>query len=135
SFVPVAVASVVAAGWRHWYLGTAALFPLATSWPLPDAGLLLCVILGVICGLGSGAINLLVYASEDLFQRLPIHWMWWPMLGGLVIGIGGLIEPHALGVGYANIAAMLDGDVLPKAALALLLVKAIIWSVSLGSGT
>jgi chloride channel protein, CIC family len=135
SFVPVAVASVVAAGWRHWYLGTAALFPLATSGPLPDAGLLLCVLLGVICGLGSGALTLLVYASEDLFQRLPIHWMWWPMLGGLVIGIGGLVEPHALGVGYDSIAALLHADLTSGAALRLLIVKAVIWSIALGSGT
>ena len=49
----------------------------------------------------------MVYACEDLFQRLPIHWMWWPAVGGVAIGIGGLIEPHALGVGYDNIAALL----------------------------
>src|SRR6185437_9014600 len=103
--------------------------------PLPDAGLLLCVLLGVICGLGSGALTLLVYASEDLFQRLPIHWMWWPMLGGLVIGIGGLIEPHALGVGYDSIAALLHADLTSGAALRLLIVKAVIWSIALGSGT
>ena len=47
--------------------------------------------------------------ARTLFQRLPIHWMWWPAIGGVVIGIGGLIEPHALGVGYDNIAALLQG--------------------------
>ncbi len=135
SFVPVAVASVVAAGWRHWYVGTAALFPLATTGQLPDAGLLLCVLLGVICGLGSGALTLLVYAAEDLFQRLPIHWMWWPILGGMVIGVGGLVEPHALGVGYDSIAALLHADLTSGAALRLLIVKAVIWSIALGSGT
>jgi CBS domain-containing protein len=61
--------------------------------------------------------------------------MWWPMIGGLVVGIGGLIEPHALGVGYDNIANMLDGHTVATAALLLLVVKAIIWSVALGSGT
>jgi H+/Cl- antiporter ClcA len=60
-------------------------------------------------------------------MQLPIHWMWWPILGGLVAGLGGLIEPHALGVGYDNIARMLQGDTLPKAALLLLVAKAIIW--------
>ena len=77
----------------------------------------------------------MVYASEDLFQRLPVHWMWWPMLGGVAIGIGGLIEPHALGVGYDNIAALLQGDMTTSATLRLALVKAIIWSIALGSGT
>jgi chloride channel protein, CIC family len=135
SFVPVAVACVVAAAWRHWYLGTEALFPLATHAPLPDKGLMLCVLLGALAGLGSALLTLLVYASEDLFQRLPLHWMWWPALGGVVIGVGGLIEPHALGVGYDSIAALLHADLSSGPALRLLLVKAIIWSVALGSGT
>ncbi len=77
----------------------------------------------------------MVYGSEDLFERLPIHWMWWPLIGGLVVGIGGLIEPHALGVGYENIARLLQGDFSSGPALRLLIVKAIIWSVALGSGT
>ena len=77
----------------------------------------------------------MVYGSEDLFERLPIHWMWWPMLGGLVIGLGGLIEPHALGVGYDNISALLQSGLASGPALRLLVVKALIWSIALGSGT
>ena len=46
------------------------------------------------------------YACEDGFQKLPFHWMWWPALGGLVVGIGGLIDPRALSVGYDNIDIM-----------------------------
>jgi H+/Cl- antiporter ClcA len=135
SFVPVAVASVVAATWRSWALGTAALFPLATSHVLPQTGLLLCAVLGIAAGLASGLLTAMVYGAEDLFQRLTFHWMWWPLIGGVVIGVGGLIEPHALGVGYDNIAALLHGDLAPGPALRLLVVKAIIWSVALGSGT
>jgi CBS domain-containing protein len=77
----------------------------------------------------------MVYACEDAFQHLPIHWMWWPAIGGVVIGIGGVIEPHALGVGYDNIAALLTGHLTMAAILRLMLVKSIIWSVALGSGT
>ena len=77
----------------------------------------------------------MVYASEDLFQRLPLHWMWWPVLGGVAIGLGGLIEPRALGVGYDNIAELLEGSMTTSATLRLVLVKAIIWSIALGSGT
>jgi CIC family chloride channel protein len=135
SFVPVAVASVVAATWRSWALGTAALFPLATSHLLPQTGLLLAAVLGIVAGLASGLLTAMVYGAEDLFQRLTFHWMWWPLIGGVVIGIGGLIEPHALGVGYDNIAALLHGDLASGPALRLLIVKAIIWSVALGSGT
>jgi H+/Cl- antiporter ClcA len=135
SFVPVAVAAVVAATWRSWALGTEPLFPLATTTALPQTSLLLCVGLGILAGLASGGLTALVYGTEDLFQRLPIHWMWWPLIGGAVVGIGGLIEPHALGVGYDNIAALLNGSLSSGPALRLLIVKAIIWSVALGSGT
>ena len=86
-------------------------------------------------GLLSGLLTRLVYACEDGFLKLPIHWMWWPMLGGLVVGIGGLIDPRALGVGYDNIAQMLQGTLPPGSALRLLAVKAVIWAVALGSGT
>ncbi len=136
SFVPVAVACVVAAMWRSWALGADPLFPLATTGgSATEVSLLLCIVLGVVAGLGSGTLTAMVYGAEDLFQRLPIHWMWWPLLGGLVIGVGGVIEPHALGVGYDNIAALLHGDMTSGAALRLLVVKSIIWSVALGSGT
>jgi CBS domain-containing protein len=77
----------------------------------------------------------MVYASEDLFSRLPIHWMWWPMIGGLVVGLGGFIEPHALGVGYENISALLNGGMATSMIIRLVVVKAIIWAVALGSGT
>jgi CBS domain-containing protein len=93
------------------------------------------VLIGILGGLLSGALTQLVYACEDGFLKLPIHWMWWPMIGGLVVGIGGVFEPQALSVGYDNIAGMLQGNVLPAAALLLLIVKAIIWAVALGSGT
>jgi chloride channel protein, CIC family len=135
SFVPVAVAATVAAVWRPWLLGPGALFPMAASPDLGPVGLLLCALVGLVGGLASGVLTGMVYKSEDLFQRLPIHWMWWPMLGGVLIGIGGLIEPHALGVGYDNIASLLQGSVSNPEALRLLLVKSVIWAVALGSGT
>ncbi|HUZ75174.1 MAG TPA: chloride channel protein [Stellaceae bacterium] len=135
SFVPVAVAAIVAAAWRPWLMGAGALFPMASSAALPPLGLVLAAALGIIAGLASGLLTQMVYASEDLFQRLPIHWMWWPMIGGVAIGVGGLVEPHALGVGYDNIAALLHGGMTTSATLRLVVVKALIWSIALGSGT
>jgi CBS domain-containing protein len=135
SFVPVAVASLVAAAWRPWLLGSGALFPMALSGPLPPVALLYVAALGILAGLASGLLTQMVYASEDLFLRLPIHWMWWPMIGGLVVGLGGLIEPHALGVGYDNIAALLQGKMGTTETIRLVVVKSVIWSVALGSGT
>jgi chloride channel protein, CIC family len=135
SFVPVTVAAIVAAAWRFWALGSEPLFPLAGAHALPGAGLLLCLVLGICAGLASGGLTALVYGTEDLFERLPIHWMWWPLIGGLAVGVGGLIEPRALGVGYDSIATLLQGDLASGPALRLLIVKALIWSVALGSGT
>jgi len=135
SFVPVAIAAVVAAAWRPWLMGAGVLFPMPTSAALPATGLFFAACLGIVAGLASGLLTMMVYASEDLFQRLPIHWMWWPAFGGLAIGLGGLIEPHALGVGYDNIAALLRGGLSTAASLRLVLVKAVIWSIALGSGT
>jgi H+/Cl- antiporter ClcA len=135
SFVPVAVASVMAAAWRPWLMGSGVLFPMAMSAPLPSLDLFYAAGLGIAAGLASGLLTQMVYASEDLFQRLPIHWMWWPVIGGLAIGLGGLVEPHALGVGYENIAALLHGELNTTETLRLIAVKAVIWSIALGSGT
>ena len=135
SFVPVAVASVVAAAWRPWLMTPGVLFPMTPSAALPPLGLLIAAGLGVGAGLASGLLTVMVYGCEDFFQRRKIHWMWWPAIGGVAVGVGGLIEPHALGVGYDNIAALLQGDMLTSEAVRLLIVKAVIWSIALGSGT
>jgi CBS domain-containing protein len=98
-------------------------------------GLFGCVICGLLAGALSALLTGAVYAAEDAFLKLPIHWMWWPAIGGLVVGLGGLIFPQALGVGYDTIGALLKGDVARNVILGVLLVKSIIWAVSLGSGT
>ncbi len=135
SFIPVAVAAVVAAVERNALHMASPLFPFAGSVDISVIGLGCWVLIGVLSGLLSVVLTQLVYACEDGFLKLPIHWMWWPLIGGLVVGVGGLIEPQALSVGYDNIAGLLQGHVLLQAALMLLLVKAVIWSVALGSGT
>ncbi|MGH6993138.1 MAG: chloride channel protein, partial [Caulobacteraceae bacterium] len=135
SFIPVTAAAVIAAVERHFLHLAQPLFPFDGDVAISLTGLGCWVLIGLLGGLLSGALTILVYACEDGFLKLPIHWMWWPLLGGLVVGVGGLFDPNALGVGYDNIAGMLQGHVLPMAALLLLLVKAIIWAVALGSGT
>ncbi|RWG80518.1 chloride channel protein [Mesorhizobium sp.] len=135
SFIPVAVGAVVAEVERTLLHLPSPIFPFTGGMEPSIAALGGWVLVGIAAGLLSGLLTQMVYACEDGFEKLPVHWMWWPMLGGLVVGIGGLIEPQALGVGYDNIANMLDGRTLAIAALILLVVKAIIWSVALGSGT
>ncbi len=136
SFIPVALSSVTAAAARRYILGMGPLFPVpAHPAFIGPQGLLGCLLVGVLAGALSVAVTMAVYASEDAFRLLPIHWMWWPAIGGLVIGLGGLIFPQALGVGYDTIGALLQGDVPRNLILGILLVKSVIWAVSLGSGT
>jgi H+/Cl- antiporter ClcA len=136
SLVPVALASAAAMATRHFLFDSAPLFPVNA----PVAGDDIAVMLGcILAGIGAGVLSVLmsksVYFFEDLFHKLPVHWMWWPALGGVAIGIGGLIEPRALGVGYDVIADFLHGHGALAAIATLVVVKWAIWSVSLGSGT
>ncbi|MGH9676174.1 MAG: chloride channel protein, partial [Candidatus Acidiferrum sp.] len=136
SLIPVALASAVAAVVRRYLLGFGPLFPVPAH-PLfiGPKGLLGCALVGLLAGILSALLTWSVYASEDAFQKLKIHWMWWPMIGGLAIGLGGLVFPQALGVGYDTIGGLLQGSVTTKVILGVLIVKWFIWAVSLGSGT
>ena len=136
SLVPVALASASAAAARRYVIGLGPLF-LAPAHPLfiGPAGLVGCALAGLAAGALSVVLTGAVYAAEDVFARLPLHWMWWPAIGGLVVGVGGLVFPEALGVGYDTIGALLQGQVAGRVIIGLLLVKSVVWSVSLGSGT
>lgn len=136
SLIPVALASAMAAVLRRYLLGVGPLFPVpAHSLMIGPLAVLGCVLMGILAGFLSALLTHAVYATEDLFRLLPIHWMWWPPIGGLVVGIGGWIFPQALGVGYDNIGVLLRGDGTVKLIVGILVVKLIIWAVSLGSGT
>ncbi len=110
SFIPVAIASAVAGALRVPLLGGGAIFAVTAHQPLSGTGLLVALLVGLIAGLASGLLTALVYGCEDLFEKLPIHWMWWPALGGLFVGVGGLVNPQVLGVGYDTIHAGRTAD-------------------------
>jgi chloride channel protein, CIC family len=135
SFIPVALAAAVASVARGPLLGPGPVFAVTPHAALPPTGLLGALGLGIAAGLGSGALTALVYGFEDLFEKLPIHWMWWPAIGGLCIGIGGLIDPRVLGIGMGTIQSLLNGQVAPGAATSLVVAKSLVWSLALGSGT
>jgi H+/Cl- antiporter ClcA len=136
SFIPVVAAVAVASVVRVPLLGSGAVFQApAGALHLDAAAYGLCVVAGILAGLLALLATTLVYLSEDAFQRLPVHWMWWPAIGGLIIGAGGLIVPQALGVGYNVIEAELNGTIALNLIVGILIVKTLIWSLSLGSGT
>jgi CBS domain-containing protein len=133
--VPVAVSVVVASVVRRPLLGSGAVFPVTGALHLTGGAYGLCVVSGIASGVLALVATALVYAAEDAFHRLPVHWMWWPAIGGAVIGIGGLVVPQSLGVGYDVIGSELRGTAGLSLVIGILVVKTAIWSLSLGSGT
>jgi len=134
SLLPVAVACAVAGFLRPLAIGGGVLFPLQTA-PVQPVALLSCLAAGVLCGLLAWGMSTALYKVEDAFHKLPVHWMWWPALGAIAVGIGGFFQPRALGVGYDVIGDLLHNHIAVGAIAGLLAVKLIIWVIALGSGT
>ncbi len=135
SFVPVAVASIVAGIVRVPFLGSGAIFPVTPHEGLGMGVIGIAFVVGILTGIVSGLTTSLVYAFEDLFKRIPIHWMWWPAIGAVFVGIGGIIDPRVLGVGYGTIHSLMLGQLIGTAVIGLLVAKALVWAIALGSGT
>src|SRR6476646_2213697 len=126
SFIPVALASITAAAARVHLLGAGPIFPVPTHEVVWAPAILFgCLLAGLLSGCLSALLTQLVYAFEDAFLHLKrIHWMWWPAIGGLGIGVG-----------YDVIQQVLQGNATVRLILGVLIVKCLIWSFSLGSGT
>jgi H+/Cl- antiporter ClcA len=134
SLLPVALACAVAGFLRPLMADAGPLFPMDTP-PPSMLAMLSCLVAGLASGLLSTLMSKMLYRIEDAFAKLPVHWMWWPMLGGIVVGIGGFFQPRALGVGYDVIGDLLANHLVLSTVATLLLVKVVIWAVALGSGT
>jgi H+/Cl- antiporter ClcA/CBS domain-containing protein len=135
SIVPVLLASVAASGVRVAMVGIAPAFAVRNISEPTALSLIAYVFIGAIAGVASVLVTKAVYAVEDLFEKLPIHWMWWPAIGAIPVGVVGIYVPKTMGVGYDNIEQMVSGD-LTGAALAILCgAKLVSWLFSLGSGT
>ncbi len=136
SIIPVALACITGAAGHHFFFEGGPVFAISTSLSAPsNTALLIYSCMGVLVGLLSVVVTKSVYLVEDLFERLPLHWMWWPAIGGLVVGIIGYIAPLTLGVGYENITGLLAGNMPLQLVLSLCLLKFLSWAVALGSGT
>lgn len=135
SMVPVALAAATATGVRYVVLGTGEVFPMAAIEPALPAAVALYAVLGVLMGVLSVGVTRALYWIEDGFERLPVHWMWWPALGGLAVGLAGYVEPRVLGVGYELIQSILNVKLAIGTLVFLCLMKFLAWSIALGSGT
>jgi H+/Cl- antiporter ClcA/CBS domain-containing protein len=136
SLVPVAMACVTAASVRRLLLGPGAIFNMVpTGAPVYHMAMLGALAVGIVAALAAVGLSKAVHFSEEMFTHLPMHWMWWPAIGGLGVGLGGLVFPQALGVGYSVIQQMISGDAGWKLLAGVLVVKSLIWVFSLGSNT
>ena len=135
SLIPVALAAVAGTAVRFSLEGSAPMFPMPHVATAGMAAMITYVLMGALVGVISVGVTKLTYAIEDTFEKLPIHWMWWPALGGIVVGAVGYAMPQTLGVGYTNITAVISGQLGLTAMLMLGALKLVSWSVALGSGT
>jgi H+/Cl- antiporter ClcA len=135
SLLPVALAAAVATGVRIAFVGSAPVFGAPNIAQPGDAALAGYIVIGGLVGVVAVGVTWVLYAIEDLFERLPVHWMWWPALGAVAVGVIALFAPRTLGVGYDNIGDILAGRIAGWALILLFLLKFVSWSIALGSGT
>jgi len=135
SVLPVALACITGAAGHHLLFDAGPVFPLPHLATPSNIALAIYSFIGLIIGFLSMGLSRIVYLVEDAFEKIPVHWMWWPAIGGLVVGIIGYFAPHTLGVGYDNIISILSGTLTIMLAIRLCLFKFLSWAIALGSGT
>ncbi len=136
SIIPVALACITGAAGHHLLFGTEPVFAVNKIIETPtNTSLVAYSVMGIVIGLLSVGVTKIVYLIEDGFEKLPVHWMWWPAIGGLAVGIIGYFAPRTLGVGYVNITDLLSVNMTMRIVLNLCVLKFISWAIALGSGT
>ncbi len=136
SLVPVAMACATAGALRRLLLGPGPIFPMSyTTAPMVHQSMLGAVFLGMLCAFTGVGLSRAIHWVEHLYERLPIHWMWYPAIGGLFVALGGLVFPHALGTGYDVIRHFVNDDFTWKLIAGVLVVKVLIWIFALSSNT
>jgi chloride channel protein, CIC family len=135
SLIPVSLAAAVATAVRYTVVGSGAVFPMPDLAQPSGGALAIYILIGALVGVAAVYVTRAVYAVEDGFEKLPIHWMWWPALGAIAVGVVGYFAPKTMGVGYDNIEAIVGGTLTGWAMVWLCAMKFVSWSISLGSGT
>lgn len=135
SIIPVALACITGSAGHHLLFEAGPVFPTPPIAVAGNIALAAYSCVGLIIGLIAAGVTKVVYFVEDSFEKLPIHWMWWPALGGLAVGIVGYFYPRTMGVGYNNITDILSGSLPVRLVVVLCLMKFISWAIALGSGT
>ncbi|MFC0513642.1 chloride channel protein [Mucilaginibacter angelicae] len=135
AILPVALACITGAAGHHLLFEAGPVFPMPDVDAPSNMALAVYSMIGLAIGFISMGLTKIVYFIEDNFEKLPIHWMWWPALGGLAVGFIGYFAPHTLGVGYDNIISILSGTLSLMLIVRLCFFKFLSWAIALGSGT
>ena len=136
SIIPVSLACITGAAGHHFFFEPGYVFGSMEDIGLPSNNALFAYsVMGIVIGFLSVGVTKIVYFIEDMFEHLPVHWMWWPAIGGLAVGIIGYFNPSTLGVGYENISNLLSGNLTTQVIVSLCLLKFVSWAIALGSGT
>lgn len=135
SFLPVMIACITGACMHFILFSSSPTFPMPQVPPVNSLAVVAYAWIGIAVGLASVFVTKAVYWVEDQFEKLPVHWMWWPAIGGIAVGAIGYFAPRTLGVGYDNITAALSGDLPLTILISLCFWKFISWAIALGSGT
>jgi CIC family chloride channel protein len=135
SLIPVALAAVSAMAVRIVFRGTGTDFAIGSIAQSHGEALAFYTLIGALVGVAAAYITRATYWVEDTFERLPIHWAWWPAIGALFLGVIGYLQPRVLGIGYENITAIINQDVVGTALAVFVLAKFLAWVIYLGSGT
>ena len=135
SIIPVSLSCVMGAAMHYILFSTGPTFAMPDI-PQPSSiAMVTYTLMGIIIGVAASLVSKSVYLVEDLFEKLPVHWMWWPAIGAVAVGVIGYYAPFTLGVGYSNIHNLLSNTLPLYMLFTLCFLKFLSWCISLGSGT
>ena len=134
TFIPIVISSVFATLTSNVVFGVRPIQISQYQLVNPFHESILYLILGVISGVVSVIFMRSLYRVRDLFNSLKVHPIVKPAIGGLGVGIIGFFYPQIFGVGYEVISQVLANELVFKVLVALLLLKIVAFSLSLGSG-
>lgn len=134
TFSPVLLSSVIASVVTRTFMGDHPAFDvpdysLVSAWEIP-----LYMMLGGLCGSVAVLFTTTLHKTEELFDKIKMHPMLKPALGGLILGLIGVFYPQVFSDGYDTIRLTLYGNMLVWLTLILIFLKIAATSLTLGSG-
>jgi CIC family chloride channel protein len=134
-FSPIVISSVMATVISRTFEGDFAAFIVPKYELISPHEIGFYFVLGALSGLISYIFIRALYFSEDYFDekvRIPEYLK--PAIGGLGVGLIALAFPQIMGVGYDTMNNALYGNMIWYVAIALVFVKILATSITLGSG-